>query len=306
MARQRDDLFSGVVPMPWRLFKDADLPWIRLKYAPRYRGLRILMIIAIFVAMASCVLLVAKGRQDKPWPDKNLLIRFSTGSGSGPIAVSTVGKTTWTKSYDVEFAPGEELLAVAELHQPGHPVQPLGQKTFTGSTDPRRLTISFTRNYKDDARTVIGYSVKVHLGEQVFEIPQFRIGAKGHLNGEVLNWFQGGELRRQRASHKTTDETSLARLLSYRLVRKNANVRGSASAFGISSGVNHRIVLKMIPTSRLKRSVMESIGSLQALDGRIITANPKQPQNGKGTPLTKPDSEKFWHVRERNLASSYE
>jgi hypothetical protein len=168
----------------------------------------------------------------------------------------------------VEFAPGEGLLVIAELHQAGKPMRPLGQKTFTHSTESRRLTISLTRSYEDDTKTFIGHSVKVQLGEQVFEIPQFEVSAKGYHNGEVLNWFQGGELRKQHQSHKTTDQTALATLLSYCLVHKKAEMGSSIRGLGISSGVSHRVVLNMILVSQLKYLATEPV------DGSSVPNSP--------------------------------
>ena len=275
MSRQKDNLFCSVIPAHLWLFKDAGLLWIRLKYAPRYRWLRILLIVAILAATGLSVLLMVKGRQDSPWPDKNLLIRFSTVSGSGPITVSSGGKTTWTKSYYVAFAPGEELFVVAELHQPGNPVQPLGQRTFTGSTNPRRLTIIFTRRYKDDARTVIGHSVNVQLGEQVFEIPQFRIGSKSLLNGEVLNWFQGGELRKLHQPHAENNDVHPARLFAYHLQGTKVGKHSSVPDSDVSSKINHSVVINMIPASELAHMDTEFVSRREDQDGEVISDDSK-------------------------------
>lgn len=258
--RLRNNFLSRAILSHWRLFKDADLLCIRLKYARRYRGLRIVAVFAILAVMAFCVLLMAKVHQDKLWPDENLLIRFSEYNGSGPISVSNAGKTTWTKSYNVQFAPGAKLVVVAELHHVDKPVRPLGRKIFTGSTDPQRFAVSFTRAYKDKAKTIVGHSTKVQLSEQALEIPEFTVGTDRYLEGEVLRWFQSGELRKLHQPHTKKDETTLTSLFSYRLEDRKAKRRTWVPGPGISSGVNHRIVLNMIPASRLKHLVAEPIG----------------------------------------------
>ena len=240
-----------------------------------------MMFFAILAVIAFYVLLMVQVGRNKLWPDENLLIRFTQHNGGEPIRVSNGSKTTWTKSYDVEFAPGEELLVVAELHQVGKPTRPLGQKILTGSTDPQRLTVSFTRTYKNEAKTIVGHSAKVRLGEQIFEIPQFTVGTKNYPNGEVLSWFQGRELRKLHQSHTKKDETTLTMLFSYRLVEKEAKSGSPVRGLGISSGVNHRVVLNMIPASRLRYFVVEPIGGLQGPDGEIIPADHKQPYSGK-------------------------
>jgi hypothetical protein len=242
----------------------------------RYGTAYIVTRFATFIVLAYCFLLLTKVGQDKLGPDKDLLIKFSEHNGSGPISVSSGSKTTWTKSYDVEFAPGEELLIVAELHNVGEPMQPLGQQAFTGSTDPRRLTITFARTYEDAAKTIIGHSAKVQLAELVFEIPEFTIDAKHSLNGEVMNWFQGGDLRSLHQPHTKKNNVTLTRLLSYHLLDKKAQRPGSVPDPGISSRVGHRVVLNMIPMSRLKYLAVETIGGLQGLDGETAPPDHKQ------------------------------
>lgn len=189
MEKARYNFCSGSIVNICRLFKDSNLLWLRFKYAWKYGGLRIVTVFAIFAVIAVCVLSMAKLRQDKLWPDEDLVIGFSEHNGSGPISVSSVGKTTWTKSYDVEFAPGEELLIVAEAHQAGKPVQPLGRKIVTGSTDSQRLTVGFTRTYEDEATTIVRHRAKVRLAKHVFEIPEFAVSTERYLQSEVLNWF---------------------------------------------------------------------------------------------------------------------
>jgi hypothetical protein len=276
MEKERKNFFFVASLGLWRLFKNFDLLWIRFKYAPRYRWLRIFMILAVFIVVAVSVLLIVGPWPDKLWPDENLLVRFSEHNGSGPISVRDGSKATWTKSYDVEFAPDEELLVVAELHQVGKPTRPLGRKILTGYTDPQRCTVSFTRAYKDDAKTIIGHSAKVQLGQQVFEIPEFTVAAKRYLNGEVLNWFQDEQLRKLDQPHAKKDETTLTRLFSYRLVDKRAKKRSSDPAPGISSGDNHRVVVNMIPASKLKYLSTEPVCGLQGLDDEIIPPDDKQ------------------------------
>jgi hypothetical protein len=215
--------------------------------------------------MVVCVLLTKKRGQHKLWPDDNLLVRFSEHNASGPISVSNGRQTRWTKSYDVQFAPGEGLLIVAELHQPDKPVRPLHREILTGSTDVHRLTLSFTRTYKDEAGTTVGHSAKVQLGQQIFEIPQFTVAANCHLNGEALSWFPAGDLRKLHHPHQKNHNTALATLFSYRLVDKKDDRRSSVPGPGISSAINHRVVLYMIPASRRKHLAGDSVGGLAGL-----------------------------------------
>ncbi|MHC4573032.1 MAG: hypothetical protein ACYS76_02680 [Planctomycetota bacterium] len=266
MEAKRDHFFSGAILSLCQLFEDSDLPWIRLKYSGRYRRLRIFTVFAIFALTAFCVLLTARVRRDRLWPDENLLLGFSEHNGSGPISVSDGCKITWTKSYDVEFAPEEELLVVAELYEVGKPMRPLGQKILTGSTDPQRFTVTFTRTYKDETKTIVGHSTKIQSGEQVFEIPEFTVSTKWHLNGEVLSWFPGGALRKLRPPRSKKDEGTPTRLFAYRLEDIEGNRPISVPALGISSGENHRVVLNITPASGFKCLVTEPAGSLRVQD----------------------------------------
>ena len=192
-----------------------------------------------------------------------------------PEKISVGDMTKWSKSYEVEFAPGENMLVAAEVYQAGKPMRILGRKIFAHSNKPEKLTLTFVRNYKNVARTSITYNIKFQLGRQVFKIPEFPIYTVRYFPGEAWRWYQGEVLRSLKTRHTNEEYTGIEPLFNYCSTGEIKESEDQARFWIPGSNVtpimsNHCVVLRMMPLSGLKYLSVEPIGGYQGLDGKII------------------------------------
>ena len=170
----------------------------------------------------------------------------------------------WVKNYDVEFAHGEELLVFAELYEVEKPMRRLGQKIFTGSATPERLSVKLFPVYKNDAKNIIAYTAVVKLGEQILEIPEFTITSLKWLNETGYGCYQGEGLRKD-----YTDIKSLFTFYKDNFDDKRNKfwVPGSHTT---ATNMHHEIIFRMIPVSRAGYLLLDEQPATgrQGLDGK--------------------------------------
>ena len=206
---------------------------------------------------------------------KGLLIKFTELQEGVDEKVSVDDTTIWSKSYEVEFARGEDMLVAAEVYQAGKPMRILGRKIFAGSDKPENLTLTFVRNYEDVAKTSITYNIKFQLGRQVFRIPEFPVYTTRYFSGDLWDWHQGEAPRSLKTRHTNEEYTGIEPLFRYCSWGFERESEDQAEFWIPGSNVtpimsHHCVVLRMIPLSRLKYLSVEPIGGYQGLDGKII------------------------------------
>jgi len=202
---------------------------------------------------------------------KGLLIKFKEINEGKVEKVSLDDTTVWSKSYEVKFTPNEDMLAAAEVYVAGEPMWIPGRKIFEGSNKSEKLTLTFVRNYKNNERTMITYSIKFQLGHEIFRIPEFPVHTTRYFSGDLCDWFRGETSR----SLKTRSYTGLEPLFRYCATGQVKETEDQAKFWVPGSNAtpimsNHCVVLRMIPLSRLKNLYLEPIGGYQGLDGKIM------------------------------------
>jgi beta-lactamase regulating signal transducer with metallopeptidase domain len=242
---------------------------------PKSAKLGILGLIVIMV-VAAILLPMAKRQSDKKdLFDKNTLIKFnSTSDNLGDV--KTVNDTkSFSKTYDVKIKKGEKLLIVAELYRAGEPMKIIGHKLFEQTNDSEKLIGNFSYTNLDQSKTATKYRGNVKLGEQLFNIPEFRTDF--FPSSTWWGWFNGN------AIHKSTDwrgrDYEAMEILFY-YAGTYSDSKNEAK-FWIPANdttpveVSYAFVLKEIPLSRLEFLYVEPIGGYQGLDGKIIEKGKK-------------------------------
>ncbi len=207
--------------------------------------------------------------------DTGYLVKFTKREQDGFRRTSVNGKSAWHWAYDVEFAPHEELVVIAELYRAGQPMRHLGHKVFHGTPEIQTLKGAFTKTYQNEAKTLVAHTGRVELAGQVFEIPELTLDTKRHFPGDGWASYQSDGLRRLRNHVTEKDYAELKLLFHYR----STDGRGPSddkAYFWIPGDTvspmssHHAVVFKMIPASRLHHLVIDAVSGRQGLDGRIM------------------------------------
>ncbi len=241
---------------------------------PKSARLGLISILAIIVAGA-VLLPMAKAKNEGGFSDKDLLIMFTELPEGEAKKVSVGDKTTWSKDYEVEFAPGEDLLVVVEMYQAGQPMRIIGRNIFEGSQKPGKFTVTFDRAYQDAAKSSVTHNIKFQLGDQAFTIP---VHTPRYLSTQWWDWYRGEGLRRPEMRYTKTRYTGIETLFYYGAANLSMESEYKAKFWipgrDVTPVMNqYGIALKMIPLSSLKYLYVKPIGGYQGLDGKIISMN---------------------------------
>jgi len=243
---------------------------------PKTAKLGIIGLLAIIIAGA-VLLPMAKARNEDRFSDKDLLIKFTEIPEEAAKKVSVDDTTIWSKSYDVEFAPGQDMLVAAEVYQAGKPMRILGRCILEGSQKPEKFTVTFVRTYQDVAKRSVTHNIQFKLGHQVFKIPEFPMHTPLYFSTEAWDWYRGEGLQRHETRHTKTKYAGIDTLFYYGASDSSEEFEEDEARFWIPGRdvtpimSNHCIALKMIPLSSLKYLSVEPIGGYQGLDGKIIS-----------------------------------
>ncbi|MGB2807885.1 MAG: M56 family metallopeptidase, partial [Sedimentisphaerales bacterium] len=243
---------------------------------PKTARLGIVGVLVVIIAGA-ILLPMARARNEDKFFDKDLLIKFTELPEGAAKKVSVDDTTIWSKSYEVEFAPGQDLLVAVEMYQAGKPMWIPGQCIFKGSQKPGKFTVTFVRTYQDIAKKYVTHNIKFQLGNQVFKIPELPMHTPLYFSTEAWDWYRGEGLQRPETRHTKTKYAGIETLFYYGAADSPEESEDDESRFWIPGRdvtpimSNHCIALKMMPLSSLKYLSVEPIGGYQGLDGKIMS-----------------------------------
>jgi len=241
---------------------------------PKSARLGIVSVLSILIT-AAILLPMARAKNEDRFSDKDLLIKFTELPEGEAKKVSVDDTTTWSKGYEVEFAPGEDLLVVVEMYQAGKPMQIIGRNVFEGSERPEKFTVTFDRAYQDAAKRSVTHNIQFKLGEQVFKIP---VHTPRYLSTQWWDWYRGEGLRRPEMRYTKARYARIETLFYYGAANLSMESEYKAK-FWIPGRdvtpvpIQYGIALKMIPLSSLQYLHVEPVGGYQGLDGKIIPGN---------------------------------
>lgn len=225
----------------------------------------------IIIIAAAVLLPMAKGQfNEEDVFDKNTLIKIDSESDYIGI-VKEIGNTkSFSKTYDVVFRKGEKLLVVAELYKAGEPMQVLGAKIFDSPVGAEKLSSSFSFSKTNKSKTATKHHGNVKLGEQVFDIPEFKVDK--FPSSTWWGWFNGDALRK--STDRLGRDSEAMKVLFY--YAGNFPDTNNKARFWIPASnttpveASYAFVLKAIPLSRLEKLYVQPIGSYQGLGGKLI------------------------------------
>jgi len=239
---------------------------------PKTAKLGIVGVLAVII-IGAILLPMAKAKNEDKFSDKDLLIKF-TELPEGEAKKVSIGDTTiWSKSYEVEFAPGQDLLVAVEMYRAGQPMRIIGRNIFEGSDKPEKFTVMFDRTYQDAAKKAVTHNIQFKLGDQVFKIP---VNTPRYLSTQWWDWYRGKGLRRPEMRHTKTMYAGIENLFYYGAANLSMESEDKAKFWipgrDVTPAMNqYGIALKMIPLSSLKYLSVEPIGGYQGLDGKMIS-----------------------------------
>ncbi|MDH4238027.1 MAG: DUF1573 domain-containing protein, partial [Phycisphaerae bacterium] len=239
---------------------------------PKTAKLGIVGVLAVVIAGA-ILLPMARAKNEGGFSDKDLLIKFAEIPEGSAKKVSVDDTTIWSKSYEVEFAPGQDLLVVVEMYQAGQPMRIPGRCIFEGSQKPEKFTITFDRAYQDAAKRSVTHNIQFKLGDQVFKIP---VHTPRYLSTQWWDWYRGEGLRKPEMRYTKTRYAGIETLFYYGAANLSRESEYKAKFWipgrDVTPVMNqYGIALKMIPLGSLKYLYVEPIGGYQGLDGKIIS-----------------------------------
>ena len=241
---------------------------------PLPKSARLGIIGLLVVIIAGAILLpMAKAKNEDRFSEKDLLIKFAELPEGEAKKVSVDDTTIWSKSYEVEFAPGQDLLVAAEMYQAGKPMRIIGRNIFEGSEKPEKFTVTFDRTYQDAAKRSVTHNIQFKLGDQIFKIP---VHTPRYLSTQWWDWYRSEGLRRPEMRYTKTRYAGIETLFYYGAANLSMESEYKAKFWipgrDVTPAMNqYGIALKMIPLSSLKYLYVEPIGGYQGLDGKMIS-----------------------------------
>jgi beta-lactamase regulating signal transducer with metallopeptidase domain len=213
---------------------------------------------------------IEKANLEKEAGDQNTLIKFNSTSDTLGIVKTANDTKSFSKTYDVKFKKGEKLLLVAELYKAGEPMKIIGHKIFEQPKESDKLIGNFSYTNLDQSKTITTHQGNVQLGEQFFNIPEFRTNF--FPSSTWWEWFNGDALR-QNTDRRGRDSDAMKILFYYAGTysgSKNEAKFWTPAYDTTPVEVSYAFVLKAIPISRLEFLYIEPIGGYQGLNGKII------------------------------------
>jgi len=160
---------------------------------PKTARLGLLGLLTI-VVIAAVLLPMAKGNSLGNWFWGDVLVRIQR-DGSVYGRHRTIGRTTiYSQDYTLSVREGERLGIVAELYQVGRPMQTLGCRVFSGSGQPRRLSVSLESRYLSDDKTSTGYTIGVSLEEESLRVNDINVDTPSFFNNIDWGFFPESEI----------------------------------------------------------------------------------------------------------------
>ncbi len=206
------------------------------------------------MVLALALLPMAKGGVFDWWLHRDRLVKFESLGNANGTRTQEGDIEYYVNEYNVAARPNEQLLVFAELYQNGQPMRRLGHKIFTGSTQPRSLSVELERRLLNDERTHFKLSGHVVWGGEDCYFNEVSLEFQTPLIGTDWSFYQDSEIRS--TSRDLYWEGDMLMMFSGRGMADAESPSESSiwmPGYHVSQGFCERctLLIKMIPMSQI-------------------------------------------------------